>query len=835
MADSGTQTTFPQGGAVFMSPADRATASMRVKPKKGSRGAFPRREHQTGPDRAADTGRESKKPSKDAVGKTADPSTRKPGEPMSDAEVQSAMYLMLLDAIIYNDGELSPQRAKLADLYAGKALGNEEDGRSQFIMTVVRDTVKRMMPSLMRIFVGADHACEFTPRFTENEEELQKRVKLAEQQTEYITQVTINEDNRGFEVIHEWFLDALVKNIGIVKWWTDESYTTRSYKQSAMTKEQIETLDEDPEVVALSWDDDPDLPEFYTCEFVRRRMHKVQRFACLPPEEYLFTRGARTTADDASLAGVALFVAHRTLLTRSQLSAIGISDEDIEAYAFRDASLDHNVEEISRQSIVKPEVSESGPVETRKALYIEAYPYLDVDGDGIAELRRVVMLGPSYMVISNEPWDERPFAVICPDPQPHTIIGLGVGDYTQDLQKVMTMVARAALDSLALSVNPRIAYVEGEVSLEDLLNNDVGAPIRMTQPKMVEPVLHSFVGKDAIEILMTFFEEVLENRVGVSKDTAGLNPETLQSTTAIAISSAVSAAQQHIEMIARVFAEKGYKPLMKGLLRETVKHPSPMRVIRFRGDYVAADPRAFEADLDVRVNVAIGAGLDAEKISFLADVITKQEQLLTTVGPSPMVDYPRYAKTLIKLARTRGRMDAAEFFGVPDPQWQPPPRPNAEQQKADAQAKHLEAKAQADQMTAQAEVQHKQALIEVDKERAQAEMAQASAKVQIEAQAEQSKHQHAIQKIQMEYQLKMEQLKAEMEFERTKLQQEMELERERHQQQMALERDKHEHEKKMRERETTAHEKASEKTSDASAEASKSEKSVRVVIAREGE
>ena len=800
MADSGTQTTFPQGGAVFMSPADRSTAGMRVKPKKGSR-AFPRRERSTAPERAADAGRESRKQSKDSVGKAADPSTRKAGEPMSDAEVQSTMYLMLLDAIIYNDGELSPQRAKLADLYAGRALGNEEDGRSQFIMTVVRDTVKRMMPSLMRIFVGADYACEFTPRYTADDAKLQERVNLADQQTEYITQVVIREDNRGYQVIHEWFMDALIKNIGVVKWWTDESYVTRSYHQSAQTKEQIETLDADPEVIALSWDDDKDTPGYFTCEFVRRRSHKVQRFACLPPEEYLFTRGARTTADDASLAGVALFVAHRTLLTRSQLSAMGISEEDIEAYAFRDASLDHNVEEISRQSIVKPEVAESGPVETRKALYIEAYPYLDVDGDGIAELRRIVMLGPSYMVISNEPWDERPFAVICPDPQPHTIIGLGIGDYTQDLQKVMTMVARAALDSLALSVNPRIAYVEGEVSLEDLLNNDVGAPIRMTQPKMVEPVLHQFVGKEAIEVLMTFFTEVLENRVGVSKDTAGLNPETLQSTTAIAISSAVSAAQQHIEMIARNFAEMGFAPLMKGLLREVVKHPSPNRIFRFRGDYAIADPRAFDADLDVRVNVAIGAGLDAEKIDFLGDVITKQEQLLTTIGPSPIVDYPRYAKTLIKLGRTRGRMDAGEFFGVPDPQWQPPPRPNPEQQKADAQSQHLQAKAQAETASAAAEVQHRQALAEMDREKGQAEMAQASMKVKIEAQSEESKHQHALQKIQLEHQEALLKLKLEGELEAAKLAQELALEKRKHEQDMELQRDKHEHEKKMRERE----------------------------------
>src|SRR6266566_7795540 len=197
MAESETQSTFPQGGAVFTSPADMGTASMRVKPKKGTRGAFPKRDRDEPPEQAADTGRRKKQPLA-AKGEAKDASQRKPGDAMSDSEIQSAVWLMLLDAVIYCDGELSPQRAKLADLYAGKAIGNEEDGRSQFVMTVVRDTIKRIIPSLMRVFIGAEQACEFTPRFTKDEKELAKRVELAEQQTEYVTTCVIGEDNPGF-------------------------------------------------------------------------------------------------------------------------------------------------------------------------------------------------------------------------------------------------------------------------------------------------------------------------------------------------------------------------------------------------------------------------------------------------------------------------------------------------------------------------------------------------------------------------------------------------------------------------------------------------------------
>jgi len=819
---------MPAGGAVFTSPADAGDAHRPGKPKKQGKRPF----SGLARDRLADANATSGAPARGRAGggrgtSLATDFEDSEGEGMSESEIQSAMHLMVTDAILYVDGELSPQRAKLADLYAGKAFGNEEEGRSTFVMTVVRDTIKRMMPSLLRIFFGADHAVEYAPRRAE-------KVAEAEQQTEYITQVVINEDNRGFQVFHEWFMDALLKNLGIVKWWTDRSIHKRTYRQSGMTAEQVETLDQDPEVTNLSHEDDGD--GTFDVTYIRERKHVTQRFVCIPPEEFLHTRGARTVVDDSEQPGVALFVGHRTQLTRSQLRAAGVSDEDIDAYAFRDASLDHNVEEISRQAIVKPEIAEVGPVETRRALYIEGYPYLDIDGDGIAELCRVIMLGPSYKVISVEAWDERPFAILTPDPQPHTIIGLGVGDYTQDLQRVMSMVARAALDSLAFSVNPRMGYVEGEVSLEDVLNTDVGAPIRMSQPGMVEPIVYDFVGKDAVEVLMTFFEEVLENRVGVSKDTAGLNPETLQSTTAVAISSAVSAAQQHIEMIARVFAEMGVKPLMKGLLKEVVKHPSPERVFRFRGQYVPASPRAWDADLDVRVNVAIGAGLDAEKLDFLVGVIQKQEELLKTIGPSPIVDFPRYAKTLVKVAKQRGRMDADEFFGIPQDGWQPPPQPNPEQQKAQIEQQKAQADAQADMLRAQATAQSEQVRAQSEAQKRQAEIEAELMRVRIEEQSEAAKHQTALEKIRREHELKIEELKLEMELERIKLAQEMELAREKAAQERSLAADKHEHEKRMREKEVDHAGAAADKKADAEAKAAGESKSVHVTISHgEGE
>jgi hypothetical protein len=45
----------------------------------------------------------------------------------------------------------------------GDPLGNEEEGRSQIVMTEGRDTVLVMLPGLLRIFVSSEDVVEFVP------------------------------------------------------------------------------------------------------------------------------------------------------------------------------------------------------------------------------------------------------------------------------------------------------------------------------------------------------------------------------------------------------------------------------------------------------------------------------------------------------------------------------------------------------------------------------------------------------------------------------------------------------------------------------------------------
>jgi hypothetical protein len=631
--------------------------------------------------------------------------------PMAVEEVRSAAHRLITDAQSYDDEHLAPKRAKATKYYQGKPFGNEEEGRSQVILTDLRDTVRAIMPSLVRVFFGAEQAVEYQPHGAED-------VEAAEQATDYVNSVVLSQDNPGFLIFHSWFKDALVRNIGVVKYWWEDATEIQAH-QAICSTEQLELLASDPDVelstISESGLATPGEPS-YQVEFRHTRKDGRARYECLPPNEFLRSRDARSL-QHASL------VAHRTVKTSSELMAMGIPEAVIKEHGGLDGNQDSEEEQARRGGAVAAD--ESVDWASEKHTYTEAYPYLDVDGDKYAELRKLCCLGPSAYVVNGdgrgEPWDERPFALLIPDPEPHTLDGQGPSDWTMDLQIWGSSVVRAINDSLSLSIYPRVAYKEGEVNVEDVLTTKIGAPIRTyQQPDLVlKSFSHEFAGAKAFPMLEVI-ESIRQNRTGISKAAAGLDADALQSSTKAAVAATVTAAQQHIEMIARIFAETGVKDLFKGLLKLLHAHQPKARMVRLRKKYVEVDPRAWDAQMDVSVNVALGAGLVEEKLAVLGAIAEDQKEILTALGPSnPLVTYGMYRNTRAKMAELAGFKDVAQFYAEIPLDWRPPPAPpqpdpnmliaQAEMAKAEADV----AKKQADVARSALELQQKQGMLEV--------------------------------------------------------------------------------------------------------------------------
>jgi hypothetical protein len=650
-------------------------------------------------------------------------------KPMDDAELESIIGQDLTDAVSYVDSDLSPTRAKGTEYYRGDLFGNEVEGNSKVVAMEVRDTVSAMLPSLMRVFFNSENVVEFTPRGPED-------VKMAQQATDYANYIFQN-DNAGFLTTYAIFKDALVRKCGIAKFWWEDEERVRIEEYTGLDEQTLQMLMQEPgaEVKIVVSYPDPNVDEMQLTTvdpmtgqpvvMPAPMLHDVQikritkdgriKIMAVPPEELLLNRRARSF-DDATI------IAHRQMATVADLIAMGYDQDEIEEN-ISSTDLDSNDEYLARQPLSTTfGTNDAANPMMRTVLYVEAYARVDYDGDGIAELRKVCCMGAGYKMVRNLPASYIPFADFPCDPEPHTspLEAMSIFDITRDLQEIKSEILRNTLDSLAQSIHPRTAVVEGQVNIDDVLNNETGAIIRMRAPGMVQPLTTPFVGQAAFP-MMEYMDQIKEDRTGMSKAAMGLNADALQSSTKAAVNATISASQGRIELTARILAE-GMKKLFKGILFLVTTHQDKARMVRMRNEWVQIDPRAWDAGMDANINIALGNGDTNERLQALMMILAKQEQILQQLGPTnPLVTPQQFSNTLRKIVELSGFKDASSYFQAIPADYVPPappqPKPTPEEILAQVQAESIKADIQ--KKAAELELQRQQMLLDDDLKRDQ--------------------------------------------------------------------------------------------------------------------
>ena len=115
------------------------------------------------------------------------------------------------------------------------------------VSTDVSDTIESILPNLLRVFTASDKVVKCEPVTAED-------VPLAEQATAYLNHV-FYKDNDGFQLLYNFFKDALIEKNGFLKIYWDESETVEfeTYKNLSKaeercindTKDEIEIIEEE--------------------------------------------------------------------------------------------------------------------------------------------------------------------------------------------------------------------------------------------------------------------------------------------------------------------------------------------------------------------------------------------------------------------------------------------------------------------------------------------------------------------------------------------------------------------------------------------------------------
>lgn len=630
------------------------------------------------------------------------------------------------NAIGYLDTETTEQRQKALEYYLRNPYGNEIEGRSQIVTGEVAEAIDGALPQLIRVFTTTEDIVYFEPKSPGDE-------NSAKQATDYCNWVFYRE-NDGLLILHNWFKDALLQKVGVVKSYWDKRQDVKKEKYKNLTEDELALLlsDKSLEVVEQEMEVYEEVDMFgnptqrieYEVYVQRKEDYGCVKIENIPPEEFLISKSARTIEE-------ATFVAHRRLMPRSDLIAMGYDKEIVDTLpTYND--LEFSEERVARfPEGEQPDQNNSLDFSMQTVEVYECYIRIDEDEDGIAEMRRIVYCGSE--ILEDEECDYVPFHSICPIPIPHKFFGQSLADRVMDIQLEKSTITRQSLDNMYLTNNARIGAVDGQVNLDDLLNATPGGVIRMKSANALQPLQVPSVFGQAMPML-EYLDNVQAKRTGVNDAQQGLDPDVLSNVTAAAVAAMMKSNSGKLEMIARIFAETGVKSLFKGILKLMTKYQEKPRIVRMRGEYVSFDPRSWANEYDISVNVGLGSGDREQKLTMLQMIMSKQEQIIQAYGAAnPLVSVGQYRNTLAKFIEAAGFKDAGEFINEITPEVnaalsQPqPPAP-------DAQAEVAQMLAQVEREKTQAKAQIDAAKLDLERQTLEAEYTRKGIEMQMKNQ-----------------------------------------------------------------------------------------------------
>lgn len=589
------------------------------------------------------------------------------------------------DASLLQDERQSNQEQATDYFYGrlpGVPTGENSDNMSAFVSTDVADAVESVLAEIVPAFSGQSPV-EFVPSSEADEAQ-------ADLETRAVNH-TANSCG-AFMAINMAGKDALLRRAGIVKvWWEDK--TSVKYEPF---EANIEVL---PQMMQAGQDETVEFAEAAMDEMtgmvsgsIRRYTKKGRpRIAAVPRDEFLISSDATNpNADEAR------FVGHQRPVSRSYLIELGFDRDTVEELKSETGA--ESGARAARYRDYGEALSNSPDPSTEQVMVVEGYYHIDFDGDGIAELRRIVTGGGSEgtdELLINEPWDAQPFCIGVPYLGIYSWDGVSLFDKLKSVQDVKTALTRDLLDATRRNVRQRIGAVEREVNMDDLMSSVMGGVVRMKSSGGVFPIPDVQIPPQLFNVLQ-YMDEVRKDKGGGAIDAAA-QVNALAGDTAHGLERMMSAAEQVNAMVAKNLAETLIKPLylkLHALLRSYQQNPL---VIPGSTGWQSANPAQWSPRDNMVVSLGMSVGERTRRSAALGQINQQQMMAMGNGMDGILVSPVQIYQTLI---------DQVRMAGLPSPEqyWINPASPEA-QQAAQAKQQAAQQQAQIQQQAAQQQLQ----------------------------------------------------------------------------------------------------------------------------------
>ena len=580
---------------------------------------------------------------------------------MTDSELIAVLSEAEADAAIFS-GNFMRTNKKLLQAYFGEAEGDfvAPDDGSSVVSTDVFDVVESDMPSLMRIFTGSGDIMTFKPNTSDP-----KDIEEAEQKTKYINWVVKNQED-SFDTLQTWIKDAEMQKNGVIKFFFDESVEVETVEYENVSPEELQEIEDslkgsdiDRVKVEIA-EQDESAENAFDIKFRVTTKKQELKIINVPAETFLLTRNA-TNIKDAELVG------DRNRKTRGELIADGFPRELVEQLSKVDFKTDNSTEVI-RNRDQGGVILESSIADWASELVdiSDLYPKIDYDGDGIAERRHVIISGNHVLV--NEPFNLVPYASLTAVPIPHKAIGMSRSEVPYKHQRIQTALKRGILNNIYMVNNPR-NIVHPDVDLDDMLANRVNGIVRLeddtrvTPQTAVMPLTVPYIGDRALQVSQ-FFDMARAKSTGGLLANQGLDADKLTEETATKSNIIKDDSDAKMELIARNYAETGFRDLFNGLAWLANRFQNKEMEIRAIGKEFKINPSSWKYKHKTQSVVGLGAGNNKTAITSLQGLYAIQTQL-QQIG-SPLSDNKKIYNTVKRIIDGLGMPSADEFINNPD-------------------------------------------------------------------------------------------------------------------------------------------------------------------------
>lgn len=555
----------------------------------------------------------------------------------------------------YETGELQLMRKRALDSYYGRDTDVPVEGRSDAQSNDVADMVEAIVSQLLPGLQG-DSIVEFEP---DGEDD----VEQAQLESDIVNAVVV-EHNYGYTMFQESLRDALLLRNGWTKAYLDEDIQVDSQRFEDQPLEALAGLamqmEQMPGVVAKITSAEPN-GDNVNATIKITKTTKQTKVVSVDPTNMRWTKNY-----DSMFIDDIPFLAERWYPTRSELLRQGYNKRKVNnARAFQDGG------EYDQRGRSRGE-QQSGYEANEKSMdrldcYWVYYQY-DSDGDGIAELHRILYVEsqlPDECILDNEIVTFIPYATGTPYLQPHQLNGLGVWDKLHHVEDIKTETTRQWIDNLDNVNNSRLAINVRTVDGDDAINSRPGGIIRVDGPpgQDVVPVGTIDVGGSALNML-NYQDKVRNERAGASLELNSA-PGQLSRASEASVDRQLGTKEQMAAMMCRTLAEtlirQTYVLTHKGM-REWMDGEVGSRV---RGEFASSIPAEWPERKRVNVKSGLSIGERNARRGSMEAILMQIEKLSAAGYDGVLVNSEGYHAAVMDWARAAMVDNADRYFMNP--------------------------------------------------------------------------------------------------------------------------------------------------------------------------